>query len=73
MPQDKEQSITQNSRRGFIKTTALAAAGFMILPRHVLGGKGFLAPGDRLQLAGIGAGGKVRATLPTLLKVERQM
>ncbi len=47
-----------NSRRNFIKTTALTAAGFMIVPRHVLGGKGFLAPSDRLLIAGVGAGGK---------------
>src|SRR5690606_15401590 len=29
-----------------------------IVPRHVLGGKGFLAPSDRLLIAGVGAGGK---------------
>ena len=68
MPEDKEQSITQNSRRGFIKTTALAAAGFMIVPRHVLGGKGFLAPSDRLQLAGIGAGGKGESDIAGIVK-----
>jgi predicted dehydrogenase len=68
MSQDKEQSITQNSRRGFIKTTALAAAGFMIVPRHVLGGKGFLAPSDRLQLAGIGAGGKGESDIAGIVK-----
>lgn len=68
MPEDKEQSITQNSRRGFIKTTALAAAGFMIVPRHVLGGKGFTAPSDRLQLAGIGAGGKGESDIAGIVK-----
>jgi predicted dehydrogenase len=68
MSEDKEQSITQNSRRGFIKTTALAAAGFMIVPRHVLGGKGFLAPSDRLQLAGIGAGGKGESDIAGIVK-----
>ena len=29
------------SRRGFIKTGTIAAAGFMIVPRYVLGGKGY--------------------------------
>ncbi len=29
------------SRRNFIKNTAVAAAGFMIVPRHVLG-RGFV-------------------------------
>ncbi len=32
------------SRGKFIKNTALAATGFYIVPRHVLGGKGFVAP-----------------------------
>lgn len=47
-----------NSRRNFIKNTAIAATSFMIVPRYVLGGKGFLAPSDRLIIAGVGVGGK---------------
>ena len=47
----------QASRRQFVKQTAAAAAGFMIVPRHVLG-RGFVAPSDKLVIAGIGAGGK---------------
>ena len=46
-----------DSRRTFIKK-GLAASSFMIVPRHVLGGPGFLAPSDQLNLAAIGAGGK---------------
>ncbi|GHA31237.1 dehydrogenase [Salinimicrobium marinum] len=46
------------SRRNFIKSTAIASTGFMIIPRHVMGGTGFLAPSDRLIVAGIGVGGK---------------
>ena len=46
------------SRRNFLKTAGTAAAAFTILPRFVLGGKGFLAPSDTLYIAGIGAGGK---------------
>jgi len=49
---------SNNSRRNFLKATAVAAAGFLIVPRHVLGGKGFLAPSDRLTIASIGVGGK---------------
>ena len=45
------------SRRNFVKNTALTAGGFMIVPRHVLG-RGFVAPSDKLNIAGIGAGGK---------------
>lgn len=45
------------SRRKFIKNTTLATAGFFIVPRHVLG-RGFIAPSDKLHIAGIGVGGK---------------
>ncbi|RNI30011.1 gfo/Idh/MocA family oxidoreductase [Rufibacter immobilis] len=56
--EDKDKSAQDHSRRQFLKTGALAAAGFMIVPRHVLGGKGFLAPSDRLVIAAVGVGGK---------------
>ena len=47
-----------NSRRDFLKTGAVAATSFFIVPRFVLGGKGYTAPSDRLVVAGIGVGGK---------------
>ena len=47
----------QNSRRGFIKNSVMATAAFYIIPRHVLG-RGFTAPSDKLNIAGIGVGGK---------------
>ena len=54
----KSNQIPQNnSRRSFIRNAALAAAGFYIIPRHVLG-RGFIAPSDKLMIAGIGVGGK---------------
>ncbi|MDD2793222.1 MAG: Gfo/Idh/MocA family oxidoreductase [Sediminibacterium sp.] len=51
------QPAATNSRRSFLRNAGLAAAGFYIVPRHVLG-RGFLAPSDKLQIAGIGVGGK---------------
>lgn len=51
------------SRRQFIRRTAAAAAGFMIVPRHVLGGVGYQAPSDQLTKAIIGVGGMGRAHL----------
>jgi predicted dehydrogenase len=45
-------------RRSFLKNSALATSGIMIVPRHVLGGKGYTAPSDRLNIAAVGAGGK---------------
>ena len=55
---EKQENKDTSNRRDFIKTSAIAAAAFMIVPRHVLGGPGFLAPSDRLLVAGIGVGGK---------------
>lgn len=46
------------TRRTFLKTLGLASAGFTLVPRHVLGGPGYVAPSDKLRVAGIGAGGK---------------
>lgn len=64
----KNYKMSDNSRRNFIKTTALASAGFMIVPRHVLGGKGFIAPSDKLNIAAIGAGGKGQSDLENFSK-----
>jgi predicted dehydrogenase len=50
------------SRRSFLRNAAMAAAGFYIVPRHVLG-RGFTAPSDKLIVAGIGAGGKGESDL----------
>ncbi len=44
------------SRRDFVGGMT-AAAGVMIVPRHVLGGHGFRAPSDKLNIATVGAGG----------------
>jgi Predicted dehydrogenases and related proteins len=57
----------KNSRRSFIKNSALSAAGFMIVPRHVLG-RGFLAPSDRLIVAGVGVGGKGESDIANFYK-----
>ncbi len=45
------------NRREFVAGAA-AAAAFTIVPRHVLGGPGKKAPSDKLNIAGIGVGGK---------------
>ncbi len=51
-------SASSSSRRDFIKSSAIVATGVMIVPRHVLGGPGFIAPSDKLVIAGVGVGGK---------------
>jgi predicted dehydrogenase len=52
--------IPDGSRRRFLQKSLMAAAGIYILPRHVLGGKGYTAPSDKLVIAVVGAGGKGR-------------
>ncbi len=44
-------------RRTFLKTTAIVAAGFQIVPRHVLG-QGQTPPSEKLNIAGVGIGGQ---------------
>jgi len=56
-------AINNNSRRKFIRDASLSATGFFIVPRHVLG-KGYIAPSDKLNIAGIGVGGKAEVNLP---------
>ncbi len=51
------------SRRSFLRNAAYATGGIMIVPRHVLG-RGFTAPSDKLNIAGVGAGGKAEVNLP---------
>ncbi|MFQ3336664.1 MAG: hypothetical protein ACI9E3_000672, partial [Flavobacteriales bacterium] len=58
----KSKNNKQNSRRSFLKKSILASS-IMIVPRHVLGGPGFLSPSDQLNIAGIGVGGKGRSDI----------
>jgi predicted dehydrogenase len=53
-------------RRSFLRNAAITAAGVTIVPRHVLGGTGFTAPSDKLNIAGVGVGGMGRGNLLNL-------
>lgn len=57
--------VTSNdlSRRDFVQSAAAGAAGFTIVPRHVLGGRGYVAPSDKPNVACIGVGGKGRSDI----------
>lgn len=60
----KKQSIP---RRSFLKSTAAAATGFSVIPSHVMGkALGHIAPSDKLNIAGIGVGGKGRVNLEAM-------
>ena len=61
--ESKNTKLPQDSRRDFMKKSALVAGGIMIVPRHVLGGPGYTAPSDKLLIAGIGVGGKGESDL----------
>jgi len=54
---DETSSRAATSRRGFLAAGGGAAFSFTIVPRHVLGGVGYIAPSERVNVAGIGAGG----------------
>lgn len=55
---DKENKCTNGiSRKNFLGKAALAAGGMMVVPRHVLGGSGYQAPSDTLNIACVGVGG----------------
>jgi predicted dehydrogenase len=45
------------TRRDFVANTSTLAMGAMIVPRHVLGGRGYRAPSQALNIAIVGAGG----------------
>lgn len=54
------------SRRDFVTTVAATTAAVTIVPRHVLG-RGYTAPSDRLNIAGIGVGGMGKVNLLNLV------
>lgn len=64
-------SCSSTSRRNFIKGSLTALAGFYIMPRHVLGGPDFIAPSDKLQVAGIGVGGMGRGDISGIYESGR--
>ena len=53
----RTKNSKRNARRSFLKNS-LAMTAITIIPRHVLGGKGYKAPSDQLNIAAIGSGGK---------------
>ena len=59
--------MSNKSRRKFLRNSAIAGAGFFIVPRHVIG-RGFIAPSDKLRIAGIGVGGKGKSDLTEFAK-----
>jgi predicted dehydrogenase len=57
---------TRISRRHFLRGATLTAAGFTVLPSHVLGLGGATPPSEKLNVAGIGVGGQGAGDLSQL-------
>jgi predicted dehydrogenase len=68
MNQARTKTKSGLSRRTFIRGTATAIAGFSIVPRHVLGGAGFVPPSEKVNIALIGCGGQGRTNVRTLFE-----
>lgn len=61
---------TQTGRRQFLKSAALTASAFTIVPRHVLGGPRHVAPSEKVNVALVGAGGMGRSNLQQLFALD---
>jgi predicted dehydrogenase len=70
MLESKNKGKGEQSRRDFIKASSLTAAGFFIVPRFVLGGQGYVAPSDKVNIGMIGVGGKGRQNAQDLMKLD---
>ncbi|MDB6052988.1 MAG: putative dehydrogenase [Verrucomicrobiales bacterium] len=68
MIQQRKKTASGLSRRTFIRGTASAIAGFSIVPRHVLGGTGFVPPSEKVNIAIIGCGGQGRTNIRALFE-----
>lgn len=66
----KDLNVAQKDRRKFIRNAATSTAGFMILPRFILGGKGYTPPSDKVNIGIVGAGGQGQHNVRQLLKLD---
>jgi predicted dehydrogenase len=60
-----KKTKASTTRRRFLGAAASTAA-FALLPRHVLGGPGFVAPSEKVNIAIVGAGGQGRSNARSL-------
>lgn len=67
---DQSEKKSALSRRNFITNSTVVAAGMTIVPRHVLGGPGFVPPSDKVNIAVVGVGGRGRRNAQALLQLE---
>jgi hypothetical protein len=65
--QSGPRSSPEFSRRQFMLATGAAATAISIVPGHVLGGAGFVAPSEKITMAIIGCGTQALREMPGLL------
>lgn len=65
LDENLDQRVT---RRKFLSGAVTTVAGFTIVPRHVLGGEGYVAPSDKVNLAFIGVGAQGLRVMLDFLK-----
>jgi predicted dehydrogenase len=66
---DAKKSHRKLSRRGFLRRGATVAAA-AIVPRYILGGAGFVAPSEKLNIAVIGTGGRGKNLIEGILRYD---
>ena len=63
----RKRQARRVSRRGFLRAATVAGT-LAVVPRHVLGGTGFVAPSEKTTLAGIGLGGQGSQNVVSLMQ-----
>jgi predicted dehydrogenase len=66
----KPRTLKSISRRGFIGKSATAFFGLTIIPGKAISGLGHIAPSDKLNIAGVGIGGKGSSNIAAVSKTE---
>lgn len=64
-----ECQTSKQTRRDFLVKSSLSLAAFTIVPRYVLGGNGYVAPSDKINLGFIGTGKQSQGLGPAFLNL----
>lgn len=67
------QAVTVKQRRDFLKALALGTTAVTVVPRHVLGGPGLIAPSDRIRVASVGVGGMGGGDVGTISRLGAEI
>jgi predicted dehydrogenase len=66
---NKKESV-RYTRRNFLKRSTVISSGIIIIPRHVIGGSGYIAPSDRVNIGIVGTGGQSMFSIKELCNLE---